>query len=583
MQNRTVEEFSYSKDYDINVRTIAFAVVTIVLIVVIIFFIKTYATQKQQVLKMLDSESELLERFCKDTFENNLYVVNLLSGRIKQEPDNLERILSIFRFYETSGNTHGLFGWRDLIFLDENLIPVVSAKDGLIKNAPPMREQYTKISKKEPNKVFYGTDMSKTVNGQPLVYGVMGLQDSNHKFLGSIMVSYDMSVLNSQLSDHKKNQFTNFVLIDRGYRVVLQSRPIIAGVGIENGRIINKYTRDLIHSISTKKDDGKKISYLDMVDGINYFIKKIDKEPFLLLVNIDPDEIKTTIFHSVIMKFLEISIFASFFLLMVVSIYRRETWLRSKAESASDNAKRANDAKSDFLAFTAHEVRSPLGFILTGSEIMEQELLGPIPPAYKEYVEGINKNASMILEFIKDILDEEHIISGNFKITNHPNNIGNIINESVSQNLARYNSRKITIKKEVDKTLPKLVCDSTRMLQVLNNLISNSIKYSEDNTTIIVKAFLQDENLVIEVHDQGIGMNEEEIKIALTKYGTVRKEHFNLIESYGLGLPIVKLLLEAHGAIMNIVSEVNVGTTISIIFPKHKLEYGIISDDTNKK
>ena len=583
MQDSELEELSYSTDYDINVRIIAFAVVTIVLIVVMIFFLKTYATQKQQVLKTLDSESQLLETFCKDTFDHNLYIMNLLSGRIKQAPKDLNNIHSTLQYYEQSGDIHSLFGWKDIIWLNENLVPIVSSKRGILSNEGPMNEQYTKISKKEPGRTFYGTDMSKTINGQPLMYTVIGLQDAHGKYLGALLVSYDMSVFNARLSSHKKNNFTNFVLIDRRYRVILQSKPIITGVGIENGRVINKYTEDLIHNISTKRDDGKEISYLDMVNGVNYFIKKIDQEPFLLLVNIDHDEIKTTIFHTVIMKFLEISIFASFFLLLIVSIYRRESWLRSKAENASKIALRATTAKSDFLAFTAHEIRSPLGFIMTGSEIMQKNLFGPLPPAYKKYADGIHRNSELILEFITDILDEAHILSGNFKIVNTMHDITEIINDAITTNLTRYNTRNVTVTSELESPMPKLICDGKRMMQVINNLISNAIKYSKDNTIVTVKAYIAADDLMIEIHDQGIGMTDDEIKIAFTKYGTVRKEHFNFIESYGLGLPIVKLLLEAHDATMDVASEINVGTTISISFPKYKLIYGIpVGDKTHE-
>ena len=578
MEDSELKASSYSADYDINIRIIALAVVTVVLIVVMIYFTKTYAMQKQQVLKTLDSESQLLETFCKDTFDHNLYIMNLLAGRIKDSPEDTNNIYSSLQYYEKSGNIHTLFGWKEIIWLNADLMPIVSSKKGLLTNQIPINEQYTKISKKEPGRIFYGTDMSKTTNGQPLMYGVMGLKDAHEKYLGALLVIYDMSVLNAQLSHHKKSEHTNFVLIDRGYRVILQSKPVITGVGIENGRVINKYTEDLIHNISTKHDNGKEISYLDMVNGVNYFIKKIKQEPFLLLVNIDHDEIKTKIFHNTIMKFLEISLFAAFFLLLIVSLYRRESWLRSKAEAASNLARRATTAKSDFLAFTAHEIRSPLGFIMTGSEIMQKSLLGPLPIAYKEYVDGIHRNSALILEFITDILDEEHIISGNFKIVNTVHDITQIINDAITGTCARYNARKVDITLEIEPSLPKLICDGKRILQVMNNLISNSIKYSKDDTKVIIKAYASDENLVLEIRDQGIGMSNDEIKIAFTKYGTVRKEHFNFIESYGLGLPIVKLLLNAHDADMNVYSEVNIGTTITIKFPKYKLLYG--SSDT---
>jgi len=211
---------------------------------------------------------------------------------------------------------------------------------------------------------------------------------------------------------------------------------------------------------------------------------------------------------------------------------------------------------------------------MTGSEIMQKDLFGPLPPAYKKYAEGIHRNSSLILEFITDILDEEHILSGNFKIVNSTHNIEEIINDAITNNLTRYSTRKVNIVNDASSPLPKLICDGKRILQVINNLISNAIKYSQDNTTVTIKSYIANDNLIIEIHDQGIGMTDDEIKIAFTKYGTVRKEHFNFIESYGLGLPIVKLLLDAHNASMDVVSEMNIGTTISITFPKCKLIYG---------
>ena len=575
MSNLYSDEISYSPDYDINIRMIAFTVITIVLIIVMIFFIKTYATQKQQVLKMLDYESNLLDTFCNDSFNHNAYIIKLISSKIQksyksfQEKESMEYIYDTLKFYDQNGNLYNLFGWEEIIWLDDKLIPKVSSTRGLLDSSKPINSIYVLNSKFEHDKIFYGIDLDSPENR--IMYSSIGLHNEQNEFIGALIIKYDLTVLSSQLSNHKKHDFTNFILIDSNYQIILQSKPNITGFTIAN-RQVSKYTNDLLKTISVKNDDGKKISYLDMVNGVNYFMKKIKHQPFLLLINIDHNEIKTTIFHTVVMKFLEISIFASFFLLMIVAIYRRETWLRNKAEDASKVALRATNAKSDFLAFTAHEIRSPLGFIMTGSDMMKQEVFGTLNSKYKEYAAGINYNARLILDFITDILDEEHIISGNFKIISHPENIQNIIEQSMQINLTRYSSRKIDIVKHIESNIPALICDGRRILQILNNLLSNGIKYSKDGTVITIKAFVKNHSLFIKVIDQGIGMTEEEVKIALTKYGTMNKENFSFIESYGLGLPIVKLLLDAHAATMEIESKVNIGTTITLIFPANRLQ-----------
>jgi len=257
-------------------------------------------------------------------------------------------------------------------------------------------------------------------------------------------------------------------------------------------------------------------------------------------------------------------------LIIIISIYKRETSLRTKAEKATIIANNATKAKSNFLAFTAHEIRSPLGFILTGSEVMSKELFGTLPQNYIKYAEGIHNNAQIILDFITDILDENQIIEGQFKIVNSLNKIQDIIAQVISVYLGKKN---ISIVTDFDPKLPLLICDKRRITQVIDNLINNSIKYSNENTTITISAKLHENQMIVTITDQGIGMKEHEIPIALSKYGTINKNDYTKGGSYGLGLPIVKMLLDAHDAILEIRTNNGKGTTVKIIFPKFKIVY----------
>jgi signal transduction histidine kinase len=310
-----------------------------------------------------------------------------------------------------------------------------------------------------------------------------------------------------------------------------------------------------------------------MNNGVNYYVKQLKDLPFIIIVNIDNNVIKRNILDSVTKKFIEVSIFAVICLAMVVAIYKRETILRSRSEKATKIATEATKAKTNFLAFTAHEVRSPLGFILTGTEIMQKELLGELPKPYHGYVEGIHQNASIILDFITDILDENQIIEGKFKIVNSMSNIKIITQEAIKVNQARYNNCNIIIIDEYDGNLPMVVCDKRRMVQALGNLISNSIKYSYEGGKIIIKVSIVDFDMIISVIDNGKGMKQEDIKIALTGDGTGQNSHGHSVGSYGLGLPIVRTLLEAHDAKLSIISQLGQGTTVTIRFPKYKLVY----------
>ncbi|WP_322777170.1 sensor histidine kinase, partial [Candidatus Megaera venefica] len=334
-----------------------------------------------------------------------------------------------------------------------------------------------------------------------------------------------------------------------------------------------EYLNTALQKLVPQEKTATDFSYLSMLNGLNYFIKPLADLPFTLVVNIDSDLIKKDIIIDLAKSFILVCIFASLSLGAIIFIYKRETFLRTKAERASLVAENATKAKTNFLAFTAHEIRSPLGFILTGSEMMTKEFLGELPLPYKKYAQGIYDNSNLILEFITDILDESQIIEGKFKITNTLTSIQEVIKEAIQVNLARFNIRKIEIITQIENDLPILICDKRRILQVISNLISNSIKYSKDNTTITVTAKIIYEEMVITIMDQGVGMKESDVPVALSAYGTLREQDYNSVGSYGLGLAIVKMLLDAHEAELRITSIEGKGTTIKIIFPKYKLVY----------
>ena len=115
------------------------------------------------------------------------------------------------------------------------------------------------------------------------------------------------------------------------------------------------------------------------------------------------------------------------------------------------------------------------------------------------------------------------------------------------------------------------MCDERRILQALNNIISNAIKYSNDPAQIDIRAQILNKEFKIIIEDKGIGMSPYDIDIALTKYGTIKKRKYNHIDSYGLGLVIVKKLMEAHDGRLDIESAVNVGSKITLSFPQYKI------------
>lgn len=561
-----------SVDYDVNVRVITFAVISIVLILISIYFVRSYASKKQWVIQNMRVEANNLENSFVNDINYSQYFVNLIMNQLQSNYLNSNNIRKTLKNYVSASRFSALFGWRKYSWIDGNFKETVTSTSGIEAN-PKESTFIREIIEQEDweNQIIFF--ISKTDFKNNTLKLISSVRDkATNKYAGSIVLSYDASTMIRRLYANTRNEFTNFVVLNDKFEVIAQSKPNIKNI-IDEKEVFAPYLSEALKKVDLNNNltPSKGISYLDMLTGINYYIRKIDDLPFVLIVSLDSNEISNTILDSIIKKFVEVSVFALMFFMSVISIYRRETWLRAKAEQATITANRATRAKTDFLAFTAHEIRSPLGFILTGSEIMTKKLLGELPPNYLSYAEGIHQNSKIILDFITDILDENQIMEGKFKTINSVTDLGEIINKAISVNKTRFNDRKVKIKVDLEDNLPLLICDQRRILQVMNNLISNAIKYSNDNTIITVSVHIINEQMEIEVQDQGIGMTESEIQVALSTYRIASKKSHDLIESYGLGLPIVKMLLDAHDAQLEIKSVVNSGTTVKIIFPKDKL------------
>lgn len=564
----------------INVGAIALAVGIVVIILVIVYFIKTYANQKVYLEKILNAEISSIEKGMQNSLHYNNYILDILSDEIRPSSKHLKEIHRRLKFYHRSPELNNNYengnlslNWHELVWVDKDGKARVGSVRGIIDQPSAISKSTLEYSKAKSGKKVYWAD-SFNKNGKSIIYTLRSLQNEHGKFLGNIAIGFNGEALIKSLARHRINHFTHFVIFDREYNVIVQSQKKIDSAGISEGKVLNETTKENLLSIKLSDKNSKPKSFIDMMRGINYNIKKMDRQPFFLLVTVDKYEISQMMFNSVVIKFIEIAIFASMFLILIVTIYKRETMFRINAEKAYLSAKKANKAKSDFLAFTAHEIRSPLGFIMTGSEIMCKKMFGPISEKYLEYLHGIHNSSKIILDFIDDILNEEQILAGNFKIVESYVSVVSILNEAIKLNKSRYAHKVVTINMNHAKQLPKVYCDFGRIMQVFNNIISNSIKYTDGNPTIDIEVSMLNGELVIVIQDYGVGMSEEEIKIALTKFGIVhqRQAHTSLIQQFGLGLAIVKLLLDAHETTFQVESQVRRGTKVTISFPSDRLQ-----------
>ncbi|WP_036260574.1 sensor histidine kinase [Methylocapsa aurea] len=248
---------------------------------------------------------------------------------------------------------------------------------------------------------------------------------------------------------------------------------------------------------------------------------------------------------------------------------------QSKANSdlARRRAEEANLAKSRFLATMSHELRTPLNAILGFSEVMKGELFGShIIASYKEYSTDIHSSGQHLLMLINEILDLSRIEAGRFDLKEEPVALPHIVEDCRHLLSLRAKKRNIDIEEAVEPTLPRLWADERAVRQVTLNLLSNAIKFTPPGGKITIKiGWTSSGGQYFAVRDSGPGIPEEEIPIVMSSFGRGTLAQKNADEGSGLGLPIVKGLVELHGGSFTLKSKLREGTEVIVIFPPERV------------
>ena len=257
---------------------------------------------------------------------------------------------------------------------------------------------------------------------------------------------------------------------------------------------------------------------------------------------------------------------------MVVSLYSDVTERKAaelKMAQAWAQAELANRAKGDFLANMSHELRTPLNAIIGFSEILAGEHLGPLENLrYLEYSNDIHSSGLHLLSIINDVLDMSKIEAGKLDIHEEEIAVEPLLAGSVRMVRERARKQRLELVCEVADAEHTIFVDERAMKQCLLNLLSNAIKFSRIGGTVSVVAGIDAQGrTVLTIADEGIGMSGEELERAMQPFGQAHSSTTRTYGGTGLGLPITRGLVEAHGGTLVIDSRPGQGTRVSITLP----------------
>jgi two-component system, cell cycle sensor histidine kinase PleC len=221
----------------------------------------------------------------------------------------------------------------------------------------------------------------------------------------------------------------------------------------------------------------------------------------------------------------------------------------------------------------SHELRTPLNAVLGFSEVMKAELFGPhAVAAYKEYSSDIHASGQHLLMLINEILDLSRVEAGRYELKEEPVSLSGVVEECRRLLSMRIERRLLVITEAFESGLPRIWADERAVRQVTLNLLTNAIKFTPPGGSIVIKVgWTRTGGQYLSIRDTGPGIPPEEISIVLSSFGRGSLAQKNAEEGSGLGLPIVKGLVELHGGVFRLNSTPHVGTEVIVIFPPERV------------
>ncbi len=442
------------------------------------------------------------------------------------------------------------------------------------------------LSDREHIRVHFERDTGELFIGQPVIGRVSGqssinlsrrLNKSDGSFGGAVVVSLDPSYLASFYRSIDIGQHGAVTVV--GHDGIVRAR---ASYNI--GPIGQNLSQSRLFQEIAKAHQGsyRNISVVDGIDRI-FSYRTVRDYPLHLLVGIAVNDAlaefePTRVTYLAATSLISLVLIAMLFLLFrqATALQRLTRDLRLKERelvASKEAAEQASRAKSAFLASMSHELRTPLNAIMGFAEVIQAPTAAPsAQPAHIDYARHIHESGEHLLRIINDILDMSKIEAGRLELNEDTLDLRSTVEACLRLISARAAASKLRIETDIPADCPALLADGLRLRQILLNLLTNAVKFTPGPGIVSVLATpTPSGGLAISVADTGIGMTAEEISLAMQPFRQIDSRLARKYAGTGLGLPLVKSLVEMHQGEFRLHSMPGEGTTATLVLPAERL------------
>jgi signal transduction histidine kinase len=614
MKNKSILDFfpSLTKDF-----ILAYRLAVIGIFAAGCLFIHLSINEEQQKIEDgLALSTEKIEKVITTDLDYIKYQIYYTAQQIKFVNADDKKIKTLLPAFANNLNNNQIdvsVTWNAFSWINKDGYLSIDGAAGRIFEPIDMSiRDYLKITKINPDRLIFGKTVESILSKRSIIPVGIGINSHRDNYLGTLVFGFDIERILAKIEKSIGDETISFVVL-KDNNVAFSSNNFDYNLSKLN-KLLTKVDKDDLEKkgqvISTQNIFSKKDSFIYTKTIKNYPLELVviydQKTSYQQILNLFLKQflfIISIIFACVILfrqiykKIVEpvydLSKFAikiserdfSFnlekpagrelidlynTLTLVKEALEKEEILLRQLELANQKISTENFNKSEFLAAISHDIRNPLAAISSFAHLIKDHDEASRQEV-KEWSKDIENCAHEVLQFINDLMDVNQVASGEFSINlSSEIDLMDIVKRSIRVNRDFANRRNIAIESHLTFDLPKVKLDHRRMKQILVNLISNSIKYSKEDTKIEInlqKIFENNQEKVqITIKDHGFGMDTNQIKKAMEKYGKIENENSGKVDSFGLGLPLVKKLVEMQNGTMRIESVIGVGTSVILVF-----------------